>query len=471
MTVGIAAWATHLPLYRLERATIAAAIGGRGGRGSRAVAGYDQDTTSMGVEAARGLDPAAPSPELLVFATTDPGYADRTNAAAVHAALGLDPAVPAYDSVGSVRSALGAFRAAADSAAAGRPALAVLSDVRWGLAGSGDERDGGDAAAAFVLADSGPLAAELLAHRSTTGEFLDRWRKPGESFSRVWEERFGETAYVPLAEAALADGLKEAGLTPTDVDHLIVTGLHARAGRTVLKRAGARPDALVDDLVGSIGNCGAAHPGVLLASVLEQAAPGAVVVLLTLADGADCIVLRVADGVAERRPAVSVAAQLPGRSISYQDALTWRGMLRREPPRRPDPDRPAAPPALRRVGWKFGFVGSACVACGTRHLPPERVCFNCKATDQMTPVSLAGESGTVATFSIDHLAYSVAPPVVLVVVDLDGGGRLQCELTDVDADTVAVGNRVELTFRRLYTTVDGVHDYFWKARPVRAMEG
>jgi hypothetical protein len=25
---------------------------------------------------------------------------------------------------------------------------------------------------------------------------------------------------------------------------------------------------------------------------------------------------------------------------------------------------------------------------------------------------------------------------------------------------------VEMTFRRLYTTADGVHNYFWKARPI-----
>ena len=41
---------------------------------------------------------------------------------------------------------------------------------------------------------------------------------------------------------------------------------------------------------------------------------------------------------------------------------------------------------------------------------------------------------------------------------------------DVDPDTVAIGQRVQMTFRRLYTT-DGVHDYFWKARPARANTG
>jgi hydroxymethylglutaryl-CoA synthase len=39
-------------------------------------------------------------------------------------------------------------------------------------------------------------------------------------------------------------------------------------------------------------------------------------------------------------------------------------------------------------------------------------------------------------------------------------------MTDVDPDTVAIGNRVEMTFRKI-STVAGVHNYFWKARPER----
>jgi hypothetical protein len=34
----------------------------------------------------------------------------------------------------------------------------------------------------------------------------------------------------------------------------------------------------------------------------------------------------------------------------------------------------------------------------------------------------------------------------------------------------AIGQRVEMTFRKLYTS-GGVHDYFWKARPVRESTG
>ncbi|MGW6462134.1 Zn-ribbon domain-containing OB-fold protein, partial [Streptomyces sp. NPDC055078] len=73
----------------------------------------------------------------------------------------------------------------------------------------------------------------------------------------------------------------------------------------------------------------------------------------------------------------------------------------------------------------------------------------------------------IAAVQADLLAYSPDPPLIGAAVDFDGGGRMMCEITDADPATLAIGDRVEMTFRRLYTTADGVHNYFWKARPVR----
>jgi hypothetical protein len=38
-------------------------------------------------------------------------------------------------------------------------------------------------------------------------------------------------------------------------------------------------------------------------------------------------------------------------------------------------------------------------------------------------------------------------------------------VTDAAPDEVEIGAELELTFRKLYT-VDGVHNYFWKVRPI-----
>jgi uncharacterized OB-fold protein len=86
----------------------------------------------------------------------------------------------------------------------------------------------------------------------------------------------------------------------------------------------------------------------------------------------------------------------------------------------------------------------------------------------MAPEPLAGVPATVATYTVDRLAYTPSPPVLMVVLDFDGdgGGRMRCQLTDAAEDEVRIGLRVEMTFRRL-VTASGVHNYFWKARPVR----
>jgi 3-hydroxy-3-methylglutaryl CoA synthase/uncharacterized OB-fold protein len=466
---GLVSYGAYVPFWRLERAAIAAALGLPATPGTRAVASFDEDSTTMGVEAARRCLAATDVvPSNIYFTTTAPPYLDKTNATAIHAALGLSRGVGAYDMLGAVRSTVGAIQVAYGSV---EPALTITSDVRTGLPGGADESGGGDGGAAFLFGDGGVIA-ELLAVASATSEFLDRWRVPGDSHSRVWEERFGEGIYASLAEEAFTAALKKAGTTADAVDHLLVTGVHPRGARAFARAAGVRPETLVDDLSGAIGNAGTAQPGILLADVLDRAEPGAVVARPVLADGAAVSVWRTTDalpGWRERRAAgATVAEQIAaGRSdLSYSAFLTWRGRLHREPPRRPDPIAPAAPPSYRHEDWKFGFTASRCDECGTRHLPPARVCSSCGAVDRVTYERLADARATIATFTIDRLAYSLNPPIVAAVLDFDGGGRFRCELTDVDPAAVAIGDRVEMTFRKI-STVDGVHNYFWKARPVR----
>lgn len=472
---GIVSWASYLPFHRLDRTSVAATLGSGGGRGTRTVASYDEDTTSMGVEAARralrALPELAERPTAIYFSTSAPAYLEKSNASAIHAALGLDSSVTSYDFAGGVRSGVGALQAALDRR---EPTLVVLSDIRGGMPGGADESAGGDAAVAFVTGSGDPVAAEVIAAGGTSKELLDRWRLPTSPTVRSWEERFGESHLVDPAEQALAETLKKAGLTVDEVHRTAVSGPSARTARAVVSRIGVAKDTLADDLAGTVGFTGAAHAGLLLASMLDEAGPGQVLASLSFADGADALLLRTTDGVDGPRTAVTVAAQAAGGgpAVPYPMFLSWRGHLRRDPPRRPDPHGPLAPASERADGWKFGFTASRCQDCGRRHLPPQRVCLQCRAMDRMDIERAADDAATIVTYTIDRLAYSPSPPMVVVAVDFDGGGRFQCELTDVDPDTVRIGQRVEMTFRRLFTA-DDVHNYFWKARPlsVEPVEG
>ncbi len=440
---GILSFGTYLPFRRLDRTEITSTMGSGGGRGTRTVASYDEDTTTMAVEAARTCLAATDvAPASTYFSTVDPAYFDRTNASTIHAALRFDPSVSAVDMNGSQRSAVGALQAALEGS---RPTLVVGSDIRIGLPTSADEAAGGDAASALLVGsdDDGPVLAEYLGGAVATGEFVDRWREPGESRSKLWEEKFGEVAYAPLAAQAWAKACEATGIDAAGVTSLIVTGLHARAIKRTAAKFGV--DNIVDDLGSSVGNSGAAHPGLLLASVLESASAGDVVGLAVYADGVQVMFFRVTEHVGNFTPARSLATQLAnGAPVSYPKFLSWRGTLTVEPPRRPLPDRPSSSAALRNIDWKFGLIN-----------PND---------DGGTP--MANAVGTVTTFTIDKLVYSPSPPVVFGVVDFDNGVRMPVEIADVDAADVAVGDRVEMTFRRLYDG-DGIVNYHWKARPVR----
>lgn len=465
---GIIATGTHLPHRRLDRSAVAAFFGKGGGKGTRTVASFDEDTTTMGAEAARAAVASAGPTDVqaLWFATATPAYLEKTNASAIHATLRLPASVPAFDFGGAHRSGTGALHTALVS---GPTTLVVASDARDGLATSADESAGGDGAAAVLIGDdtAGPVIAEFVGGASVTDEFLERWRVPGGDRSRTWEERFGEVAYAPLMEQAWSAALTDTGLALDDIDSLVVVGTHARAVARNVRKLGVDPDKIGDDLTGTVGNTGTAHPLLVLAAAVEAAAPGQTIAVMALADGVDVLVVRTTEALASYAPAKPVAAQLAGGApIDYAKFLSWRGMVAVEPPNRPLPNRPSAAASHRRDDWKFGFVGSRDRSSGMVHLPPARVSEKGGAIDDMEPVPMADVRGTVVSFTVDKLVYSPSPPVVFAVVDFDGGGRAPLELTDVDADEVEVGMRVEPTFRRLFTA-DEIHNYFWKVKPVR----
>ena len=325
---GIVSWGTYLPYWRLQRAAIAAVLGSGPGKGARAVASYDEDTTTLGVEAARrALATAAAPPQDVLFSTPAPGYLDKTSATVVHAALGLERDRGAYDFSGAPRSAVGTVLMALSAAPACRT-LAVVSDLRTGLAGGAEERDAGDGGVAFLCGAEGAVA-ELIGRGAASDEFLDRWRVPGAPDSHVWEERFGEEMYVPLAREAFADALKSAGVTENDVDHAIVAGLHTRAVKAVTAGLGVAKETVAPDLTVSVGNLGAAQAGLALADVFERAVPGQVVVVLSLADGADALVLRTTEALtaaqaARRAAAVPTVAE---QVASGRDDLSYAVVL------------------------------------------------------------------------------------------------------------------------------------------------
>jgi hydroxymethylglutaryl-CoA synthase len=463
---GILSWGAYLPYRRLDRTQIAPLVGQGGGKGTRTVASFDEDPSTMAVEAARlALGATDAVPDQVLFAAVSPAYADKTNATVVHAALRLPDRTAAFDMGCSARSAVGGLRLALGGSGT---TLVAAADIRVGLAGSAEEANGGDAAAALVVGD-GDVVAEAIGSGTATAEFIERWRSPGEVRSKVWDDKFSEVTFAPLGRAAWNDALADAGVSADDVALVAVSAPTARIAQSVGGRLGGVR--IIDNLATTVGVTGASHPALLLCALLEEARElpaGSVIALVSLADGADVIVLRTTERLTSFAPARTVADQVAaGAPLPYGKYLAWRNMLAVEPPRRPEPQRVSATAAARSDDWKFGFVASRDPQTGLVHMPPSRVSADGLRTDEMERAPMADTRGTIVTFTIDRMAYSPSPPVVFAVVDFDGGGRLPVELCDLDQNEAEIGARVEPTFRRLYTA-DGIPNYFWKARLVRS---
>ena len=324
---GLLAYAAYVPRRRLDADA--------GDASGRVVASFDEDSTTMAVAAGAGIADLS-SVDAVLFATTSPAYLDKTNATAIASALHLPAATFAADLAGSARSTFAAIRSARQSGG-----LVLAADVRVGKPGSHDERRGGDAGAALLFG-SGPPIAEVLGQWSVSEELLDRWRLPTSLTGESWEERFGFERYAELARGTAETVAAASGVR--DVDHVVITS--GNAGVT------KRPEVLVKGQVSTttspIGMAGAVDPAIALAAVLDRAGPDETVLVLSAVDGCDALLLRTTDLLVERRQSAAVADQLRGgRPVPYVTYLSWRGLVDRELPRRPEPDRPAGPPSAR----------------------------------------------------------------------------------------------------------------------------
>src|SRR5216684_4700011 len=302
---GIVSYGTYIPYRRLKRSAIAQVLGTPAGKGERAIASFDEDSVSMAVEAARDALKAAPagSVEALFFATSTPPYAEKLNAALIGAATRLPGEIRASDSTGSVRAGISALLQGCDAISGGaKRVLVAMGDCRLAAPEGKAEQTTGDGAAAFVLgADN--VIAEIEASSSLTREFLDTWRAQGERFAHSWEERFTLTqAHAPLLGSVIKNVLEKAKVAPGDLSKIILDTPNPRAADEIARALKIDPTKFSDSYALTIGQTGAAHAGLMLAAALPSAKPSDRILVATVADGADAILLRVTPAAANFKP-------------------------------------------------------------------------------------------------------------------------------------------------------------------------
>ena len=208
----------------------------------------------------------------------------------------------------------------------------------------------------------------------------------------------------------------------------------------------------------------------LLVTALEAAAPGQLLLTVSYGDGSDVLGFRTTGAIADLPPRMGVSGYLEAKQqlSSYETYARWRNVWVTDgASRRPAPASPSVTALWRESDKNLRLYGATCNQCSYVQYPAQRVCVNCQTRDDATPVRFSDRAGSVFTYSMDYLAGTTDSPLVITVVDFEGGGRILCMMTDRELDEVHVGMPVEMSFRKL-RVVNGIHNYYWKAVPQRS---
>jgi uncharacterized OB-fold protein len=251
---------------------------------------------------------------------------------------------------------------------------------------------------------------------------------------------------------------KKASLEPASITHAALASPDGRAHLSVAKALGVAAEKVGDSRLKELGVTGAAMPLLLLAETLDRAQAGDVILSIGYGDGADGFLFRVTENIS-KLPRPLLTRDAAQAYSSYQVYRKLRDFLREE----------TTGPELSNVLWErqesqnVRLHGTFCAACGTLEFPIAPICGHCHNRKGLVEKPLA-RRGKLFTFNKDYLYDAPALPTVNAVVDLEGGGRIVCQMTDVDEDDVKIGMSLELVLRRMRGAVS-MHHYYWKCRP------
>jgi len=455
--IGITNYSVYVPRRRLRRETIAAAWGTPTMPGCKAVVNFDEDSLTMAQSAVWPLAQSA-GVEALSFASTTSPYWQCSAASLIAAACDLPARTATSDFGGSLRAGTSALRATLDAVAAGsvRTALVTAADCREGAPESAEEMLFGDAAAAVAVGRDG-LAAELVATVSRSDDFPDEWRRDTDAQVRSFASKYSLTRGYTENVVAVGRALFEkAGVQPEQIAQAALTSSDGRAHIAAAKALGIPAERVEDVHAGDIGITGAGMPLFLLAQAIDQAQAGDLILAIAYGDGADGFLFRALGGGARLQP------DGPTTGMEYSTYQIYRKL--REYGRTAGGAEISNVLLRREETQNVRLHGSLCPRCGMLQFPIAKVCGSCHRHGGLMEKPLA-RRGRLFTFTKDFLYNAPVEPTVMAVVDLEGGGRFLCQMTDVDPAAVEIGMEVELVLRRMREGA-GDHYYYWKCRPV-----
>ena len=461
---NIKSYGIALPHFRIED-TILHPKGKKGI--TKSVCFSDEDLITLAFQAASNcLDVSSSGVEnsnlksnidAILFASSTPVFKNRYHASFLADQLGLLHGILALDLINSARSGTDALLLANTLIDFGKykNILVLASDVHFPSIGKELSTPFGHAACAILIGNEKGIA-EFTSAKSYSSSLAEEFSYKGNTIQ--YDPRFSRDAGF---KANLTSALKSFASNPKSIDAVILNSLYARMAGGILAKAGFEETQFaMDTLSSKLGNTGAVHALLLLVNEIENEKK--TILLADYTNGTNFFEIKNQGSNSEK----VLQEQLKNFELinSYQDYLLLRKTGNFNSAKYETKEMFSSEMMQEREKDTLQYLkGLKCDKCGTIYYLKSTRCKNCKE-ENFSDVQLS-KTGIVYTLTSEHYFPSSFPPIHMLVIDLDGGGRVTVQQTDTmypEKNKIKIGSKVKLVLRKMIEN-DMKPNYFWKA--------
>lgn len=340
--VGIVGYGAYIPRYRLPGTEVARVwTNGLGGSPieEKAVAGLDEDVTTMSIEAARNaLARAQIDPRKLravwVGSESHP-YAVKPTSTIVAESIGTSPNIQAADWEFACKAGTEAVQASIGMIGSGMNAytLSIGMDTAQGRPGDALEYTAASGGAAFILGPAEESCAVYQGSYSFVTDTPDFWRRSHETYPSHGDRFTGEPAYFNHTLSSARTLMEMMSTTAKDYTYAVFHQPNVKFPSRAAQMLGFSSEQIETGLLaGKIGNVYSGSCMVGLTAILDIAQPGDRILMVSYGSGAgsDSFDLTVTENINAVRDLAPYTQDYITRrtQIDYATYVRYRGKLK-----------------------------------------------------------------------------------------------------------------------------------------------
>ncbi len=340
--VGIIGYGAYIPRYRLPGTEVARIW--TGGLGSspikeKAVAGLDEDVTTMSIEAARNaLARARINPRLIravwVGSESHP-YAVKPTSTIVAESIGTSPNIQAADWEFACKAGTEAVQASIGMVGSGMGAytLSIGMDTAQGRPGDALEYTAASGGAAFIIGPAEEGCAVYQGSYSFVTDTPDFWRRADQTYPSHGDRFTGEPAYFNHTLSAAQTLMELMGTQASDYTWAVFHQPNVKFPSRAAQMLGFTDEQIRPGLLaGEVGNVYSGSCMLGLTAILDIARPGDRILMVSYGSGAgsDAFDLRVTERITEIQHLAPTTQDYINRRtvIDYATYCRYRGKLK-----------------------------------------------------------------------------------------------------------------------------------------------